>query len=38
VDHELRDDYRQPNYPPPPPPARPDVDDELNRIRRELGS
>jgi hypothetical protein len=38
-DHELRDDYRQADYPPPPPPqpARSNVDDELNRIRREMG-
>jgi hypothetical protein len=37
-EHELRDDYRQPDYSPPPPrPARPNVDDELNRIKREMG-
>jgi hypothetical protein len=36
-DHELRDDYRQADYPPPPRPARPNVDDELDRIRREMG-
>lgn len=45
-DRELRDDYRrddlrQQDYtppPPPPPPARPNVDDELNRLRREMGN
>jgi len=38
-DHELRDEYRQPDYPPPPPPrpARPNVDDELDRMKREMG-
>ena len=36
-EHELRDDYRQPDYSPPPQPARPNVDDELNRIKREMG-
>jgi hypothetical protein len=36
-DREIRDDYRQPDYPPPPQPARPNVDDELNRIKREMG-
>src|SRR6202035_1224022 len=35
-DREL-DDYRQPDSPPPPQPARPDVDDELDRLRREMG-
>ena len=36
---ELRDDYRQADYPPPPPPrpARPNVDDEMDRLRREMG-
>jgi hypothetical protein len=43
-DRELRDDYRQADYTPPkadytppPRPARPNVDDELERIRREMG-
>jgi hypothetical protein len=37
-DLELRDDYRQADSPPPPPqPARPNVDDELDRMRREMG-
>jgi hypothetical protein len=37
-DHELRDEYRQADYAPPPPrPARPNVDDELDRMRREMG-
>jgi hypothetical protein len=35
-DPEL-DDHRQPDYPPPPQPARPNVDDELDRMRREMG-
>ena len=42
---EIRDDFRhddlrQEGYtpPPPPPPSRPDVDDELNRLRREMGN
>jgi hypothetical protein len=38
-DRELRDSSRQADYPPPSPrPARPNVDDELERIRREMGS
>jgi hypothetical protein len=38
-ENELRDDYRQADYPPPPPrPARPNVDDELNRMKREMGN
>jgi hypothetical protein len=38
-DREIRDDYRQADYAPPPPPqpARPNVDDELDRMRREMG-
>jgi hypothetical protein len=35
---DRRDDFRQPDYSPPPPPSRPNVDDELNRLRREMGS
>ena len=37
---DRRDDLRQQDYtpPPPPPPARPNVDDELNRLRREMGN
>ncbi len=37
-DRELGDDYRQADYTPPPQPARPNVDDELNRIKREMGN
>ncbi|MCW2934577.1 MAG: hypothetical protein JWM19_5539 [Actinomycetia bacterium] len=37
-DHQLPDNYRQPDSPPPPQPARPNVDDELDRMRREMGS
>ncbi|HEX4832930.1 MAG TPA: hypothetical protein VH478_17755 [Trebonia sp.] len=38
-DRELRDDYRPADYPPPPPPppSRPNVDDDLDRLRREMG-
>jgi uncharacterized membrane protein YebE (DUF533 family) len=38
-DRQLRDDhhYRQADYPPPSASSRPDVDDELNRIRRDMG-
>jgi hypothetical protein len=35
-DLELRNDYQQADYPPPQP-ARPNVDDELDRMRREMG-
>jgi hypothetical protein len=35
-DREL-DNYRQPDDAPPPPPARANVDDELDRMRREMG-
>jgi hypothetical protein len=35
---ELHEDhYRQADYPPPPASSRPDVDDELNRLRRDMG-
>jgi hypothetical protein len=37
-DYALGDDYRQPDYPQPPRPARPNVDDELNRMKRDMGS
>jgi uncharacterized membrane protein YebE (DUF533 family) len=33
-----RDDLRQQDYAPAPRPASRDVDDELNRLRREMGS
>jgi hypothetical protein len=37
-DLELRDNYQQADYPPPPQqPARANVDDELDRMRREMG-
>ena len=40
-DRELRDDYREPDYAPPPRPSRPsrpNVDDDLNRLKREMGN
>jgi hypothetical protein len=44
-EREIRDDYRredppQPTYRQPdyPPPTRPNVDDDLDRLRREMGS
>jgi hypothetical protein len=49
-DRELRDGYRRPDpredlrqdsytpSPPPPQPSRASVDDELDRLRREMGS
>jgi hypothetical protein len=40
-DDRPRDDYREAGYTPPPPPqqpSRPNVDDELNRLRREMGN
>jgi len=43
-DRELRDDYREAGYreagytPPPPQPPRGNVDDELNRLKREMGN
>jgi hypothetical protein len=37
-DRELRDDHhRQADYPRPAAPSRPNVDDDLERIRREMG-
>jgi hypothetical protein len=37
-DRELRDDHhRQADYPPRPASSRPDVDDELKRLRRDMG-
>jgi hypothetical protein len=40
-DDHRRDDLRQEDYIPPPSPpraSRPNVDDELNRLKREMGS
>ena len=38
-DEEIRDDSPQAGYTPPPPqlPSRPNVDDELNRLKRDMG-
>jgi hypothetical protein len=37
-DDRPRDDYRQAGYTPPPTPPRANVDDELNRLKREMGN
>jgi hypothetical protein len=36
-DRELRDDSPQAGYTPPAQPSRPNVDDELNRLKRDMG-
>jgi hypothetical protein len=36
-DDQRGGDYRQADYPQLPSPSRPSVDDELNRMRRDMG-
>ncbi len=36
-DNHQQADYQQADYPPPPAPSRPNVDDDLDRLRREMG-